>query len=237
MTGSSGSSRVHLPLRILQCASASLVDFALLQGAFPNRTAGLARRSSPDLRQALATCSSDHSRGVPCPFSASNAGSDQHRGCLPRLRGASGLSQTLDASFRPAPCRPCFMPTTLLGFLLQRFPFPVARLASRPRCPSRRLRTASAAQALRLRSSPPTEVESSPALRGSGTTGNPFFRPEAVSHLAGADPLLGFHPFRVLPPAALAPPSGRLLPCPSSACSPRRTFGWDFGVFRCCRIG
>jgi hypothetical protein len=70
MTGSSRSSRAHLPSRILQRASASLVDFALLQGAFPNRTVGLTCRYSPGLRQALATCSSDHSHGVPHPYSA-----------------------------------------------------------------------------------------------------------------------------------------------------------------------
>jgi hypothetical protein len=54
IAGSSGFSRIHLPTRILQCASASLVDFALLQGAFPNRTAGLAQHYSSDLRRTLA---------------------------------------------------------------------------------------------------------------------------------------------------------------------------------------
>jgi hypothetical protein len=217
IAGPSGSSRVHLPTRVSQRTKASLVDFALLQGAFPNRTAGLTCRYSSSLRRTLATCSADHSHGVPRPYSASNAGSDQHRACLTRLCSACGLSQTLDALLRPASCQPCFMPTTLMGFPLQRVPFPTARSASRPRCPSRRFRTASTARTLRFRSSPlTTRMGSYLALRGSGTTGNPFFRSGGVSHLTGADPLLGFHPFRVFSPAALAPPSGLLLPCPLS---------------------
>jgi hypothetical protein len=224
---------------VSQHADASLVDFALLQGAFPNRTAGLACRYSPGSRQTLTTCSSGHSPEVWCPFSASNAGSDPHRVCLARLCCALGLSQTLDASLRLAPCRPCFMPTALMGFPLQRFPFPVAHATSRPRCPSRRFRTAGAAlKTRRPRSSPRVRRRAAVfALRGLGSTGNPFFRPGGVSHLAGADPLLGFQLFRVLPPAALAPPSGRLLPCPSSPRAPKRASGRDSGVFRCHRIG
>jgi hypothetical protein len=149
--------------RISQCANASLVDFALLQGAFPNRTAGLASDCSLDLRRALACDSASYSHGVLPPSSASNVGSDQHRGCLPQLCGAFGLSQTLDALLHPRldifrhrnpSCQPCFMLTTLMGFLLQRFPFPMARLASRPRCPSRRPRTVVTEQALRPRFSP-----------------------------------------------------------------------------------
>jgi hypothetical protein len=186
-------------------------------GCFPNRTADLARSYPPGSRRTLEARSLGHSRGVSRPYSASNAGSDLHRDCLARLCNAYGLSQTLDALLRPASCQPCFMPTTLMGFPLQRVPFPTARSASRPRCPSRRFRTASTARTLRFRSSPlTTRMGSYLALRGSGTTGNPFFRSGGVSHLTGADPLLGFHPSRVLSPAALAPPSGLLLPCPSS---------------------
>jgi hypothetical protein len=163
--------------RISQCAYASLVDFALLQGAFPNRTAKLACRYIPDLRRALATCSLGHSLGVLCPSSASNAGSDQHRAYLTRLCSTLDLSQVLGALLRPSSCRPCFMPTTLMGFPLQRFPLPMARLVSRPRCPSRRLRTVTVARTLRHRLSPclrrsrahpPTGVQVPPGIRSSG---------------------------------------------------------------------
>jgi hypothetical protein len=83
----------------------------------------------------------------------------------------------------------------------------------------------------------PPKKPGCPALRGSGTTGNPFFRSGGVSHLTGADPLLGFQLSRVFAPAALAPPSGPLLPCPSSRRSPKQSSGRDSGVFRCRRIG
>jgi hypothetical protein len=104
-------------------------------GCFPNRTADLARSYPPGSRRTLEARSLGHSRGVSRPYSASNAGSDLHRDCLARLCNAYGLSQTLDALLRPAPCRPCFMPTTLMGFPLQRFPLPVDRAISRPRLP------------------------------------------------------------------------------------------------------
>jgi len=65
--------------RISQCASASLVDFALLQGAFPNRTAGLASGYSLDLRRALTCCSASYSHEVLSPtaletWAATNTG-------------------------------------------------------------------------------------------------------------------------------------------------------------------
>jgi hypothetical protein len=43
-------------------------------------------------------------------------GSDLRRSYQLRLRGASGLSQPLDALLHPKPSRPWFMPVTLMGF-------------------------------------------------------------------------------------------------------------------------
>jgi len=67
------------------------------------------------------------SREIPCPSTLTEASSDLHRGCLPQLCCAFGLSQTLDALFRSRPLRPCFMPVTLLGFCLQRVSPPGSR--------------------------------------------------------------------------------------------------------------
>jgi hypothetical protein len=62
--------------------------------------------------------------GVRFPSTLAEAGSDQHRRCLPRLCCAFRLSQPLGALFRLQPSRPCFMPVTPLGFRLQRFSLP-----------------------------------------------------------------------------------------------------------------
>jgi hypothetical protein len=108
-------------------------------GTCPRRTAVLPRRAplrlSPSGPLRLVTTTL---MGFRAPTAHQVAGSDLHRVCLTRLCGAYGLSQTLDASFRPQPCRPCSMPTALMGFPLQRVPLPVHRLSSRRRCPSRR---------------------------------------------------------------------------------------------------
>jgi hypothetical protein len=63
-------------------------------------------------------------RGVWCPTTLSEAGSDSHRAYLTRLCSAFRLSQPLDALLRLQPFRPCFMPVTPLGFDLQRFSLP-----------------------------------------------------------------------------------------------------------------
>jgi hypothetical protein len=156
---------------------------------------------------------SGHSPGVCRPYSVSSAGSDLRRGCLPRLCSAFGLPRTLDALLRPTPCRPCFMPTTLMGFPLQRFPLPVAHATSRSRFPSRRSRASDAARTRRLRSSLRR------ALSPSGVRVPPGIRSSDQGGLASwLEPILSwvFHPSRVLPPTALTLPSKRLLPCPLS---------------------
>jgi hypothetical protein len=58
------------------------------------------------------------------PTALSEVDSDQHQLCLAWLRYALRLSQPLDASFRPRPVWPCFVPVTLLGLVSQRIPLP-----------------------------------------------------------------------------------------------------------------
>jgi hypothetical protein len=65
------------------------------------------------------------------PYSASGGGQRPTPGLPARLCCVFGLSQPLDALFRPRPCRSCFVPAALLGFPLQRF------LPPRRRDPSR----------------------------------------------------------------------------------------------------
>jgi hypothetical protein len=76
--------------------------------------------------------------GFVAPTAHEVAGSDPHRGCLPRLCCVSRLSRPPDALFLPRPFRLCFAPVTLVGFPLQRIPLPRRRFASRRPCPSRR---------------------------------------------------------------------------------------------------
>jgi len=153
--------------RILQCANASLVDFVLLQGAFPSRTAEVALRYSPGLHRALASSSFSHSHGVLSP-SAHKTWAATYAGVTsPDCAAPSAFFRPLTPCSarepsvlrRPAlSCRPCFMPTTLLGFPLQRLPLPVARSVFRPRSPSRRLRTTTCrANAAGLDPHPPSE--------------------------------------------------------------------------------
>ena len=74
--------------------------------------------------------------GVSDPTTLAEAGSDQHRICLIRLRCAFRLSQPLDALFRLQPLRPCFVPVTPLGFRFQRFSLPGSEPVSRRVLPS-----------------------------------------------------------------------------------------------------
>jgi hypothetical protein len=52
-----------------------------------------------------------------------------------RLCSALRFSQPLNALLRPTPLRPCFMPLTLMGFSLQRFPPAGIRTPSDARSP------------------------------------------------------------------------------------------------------
>jgi len=73
-------------------------------------------------------------RGVWCPSTLTEAGSDQHRVYLTRLCSASRFFRPLDALLHLQPFRPCFMPVTPLGFDLQRFSLPGSgpRLSTKP---------------------------------------------------------------------------------------------------------
>jgi hypothetical protein len=51
------------------------------------------------------------------------------------------------------------------------------------------------------------------AFRGLSLIRNPYILPAGVSRRAGADPLLSFHPFRVLPLPAMTGHAPCLLPC------------------------
>ena len=51
------------------------------------------------------------------------------------------------------------------------------------------------------------------AFRGLSLIRNPYIRPAGVSRRAGADPLLSFHPSRVLSLPAMTGPRSCLLPC------------------------
>jgi len=87
-----------------------LVDFALLQS--------MTRTEPPLSRLALL--------GFRAPTAFQAPGSDLHRAYLTRLCCVSRLSQPPDAFIPPGTARPCFVPMTLLGFPLQRFPLPAA---------------------------------------------------------------------------------------------------------------
>jgi hypothetical protein len=110
-----------------------LVDLALLQS--------LTRVGPPVVtrRAERYVVDGHHSPGVSAPSTHEVTGSDLRRVCLARLRCVFRLSQPLDASFPPRPCRFCFIPAALLGFALQRVSLPNRRRhlvgAS---CPSRR---------------------------------------------------------------------------------------------------
>jgi hypothetical protein len=83
--------------KAVKLSSIPLLDFALLQSM---------TRAEPPASTVHTRCA-DRARppllGFCAPTAYEVAGSDQHRGCLPRLRGAFRLSQPLDASFPPKP--------------------------------------------------------------------------------------------------------------------------------------
>jgi hypothetical protein len=234
MTGSSGFSRIHLQSAFcnarMPLSWTSFCSRVLSRaGPLTSLSATLPTHAGSSLRVRSTTLMEFFSPTAHETWVATNTGFASPSCAAPSafLRPLT-LCSTLEPSVfrRPAPsCRPCFMPTTLLGFPLQRFPLPVARSVFRPRFPSRPFRTATVCANADCLDSHPSirRLMSSTALRGLGTTGNPFCRPGAISHLAGADPLLGFQLFRVLSPAALALPSELLLPCPSSSHTPRRS--------------
>jgi hypothetical protein len=98
--------------------------------------------------QAAAHLLQHTSHGLCLPLDDVSAGSDLHRGYLPRLCCTLRVSHPLDALIPPVTFRPCCMPVPSTGFLAFRgFPPPVAGLASPPHLPSvpftvRRLRLA-----------------------------------------------------------------------------------------------
>jgi hypothetical protein len=154
--------------------------------------------------------------GFPAPTTHQATGSDQHRDCRSRLCNALRLSQPLDALLHPLPLRPCFGPVAPMGFRPSEVSPP--RLSGAPlgdpappdvvvgasvtgRCPSplRSLQSLRHPVSFRGRS---TAVRSNTyrelAFRGSNLTGSPLFLPVGVTPPAGADPLLGFQPSKVL---------------------------------------
>jgi len=70
------------------------------------------------------------------PTTLVETSSDLHWAYLTQLCYAFRLSQSLDASFRSRPARPCFMPVTPLGFDLQRCSLRGSCSASRRSIPS-----------------------------------------------------------------------------------------------------
>lgn len=87
------------------------------------------------------------SRGVSCPTTLPEPGSDLCRICRIRLRSASRFSQPLDAFLHLRPVQPCFMLVTPLGFCFQRVPLFGSRSTSRwslPLVPFLRVSSASA---------------------------------------------------------------------------------------------
>lgn len=178
--------------------------------------------------------------GFPSPSALEVTGSHLRRVCLARLRCASRLSQPPGAFFLPKPCRFFFTPAALLGFGPSEVsppdspespfgvPSPPDVLVNGPRFRGLSL----VCLHFRLPRVPrTTRVTSLRFRRSAGQTRLQGFqrdresvRPAAgVSRAAGADPLVGFQPFRVFSPPAMARPLPRLLPC-TSACDafPRR---------------
>lgn len=74
-------------------------------------------------------------RGVSCPTTFAEAGSQLHRVCLTRLHCAFRFSQPPDALLHPQPLQPCFMPVTSVGFCFQRFLLSGSSPASRRKLP------------------------------------------------------------------------------------------------------
>jgi hypothetical protein len=178
-----------------------------------SRRRSVAPRSSRDVGARCGPCGRPF-HGVLRPFDvlrirAATDALASRRVCLTRLRGASRLSQPLDALLRAYPLRPCFMPVTPMGFMIFRgFPSGIARPASRTALPlspkgdpglsrpSRSVRVlpavAARAVAPRLMRSAPLDFEDlSPSGVRSPRTG--FTRDPRV------DSSLDLHPLRGLP--------------------------------------
>jgi len=179
--------------------------------------------------------------GFPSPSALEVTGSHLRRVCLARLRCAFRLSQPPGAFFLPKPCRFFFTPAALVGFGPSEVsppdspgspfgvPSPPGVFVNSPRIRrlfiaclhfrlSRVIRTARVLLLRFRRSAGQTRLQGFPRNRES-------VRPAAgVSRAAGADPLVGFQPFRVFSPPAMTRPLPRLLPC-TSACGafPRRS--------------
>jgi hypothetical protein len=141
--------------------------------------------------------------GVWHPTTLTEAGSDQHRVCLPRLRSAFRLSQPLDALLRLQPLRPCFMPVAPLGYRFQRFSLPSSGLRLSP-APSLHAVVYDWVQR------PPGRLLSQPRLRGFTHPGSPY-RQAGITRFLPTDPLLAFTssrytPTRPWPRASTKPP-------------------------------
>jgi hypothetical protein len=143
----SGCSRVLRSAATVRLSPNPLMDLALLQSVTRVGPSAVTRRAERYV------VDEHHSPGVSAPSAHEVAGSDLRRVCLTRLRGAFRLSQPLDASFPPVPCRSCFIPAALMGFALQRVSLPNRRRhlvgAS---CPSRRCRRRPRKAVVRARS-------------------------------------------------------------------------------------
>jgi hypothetical protein len=68
------------------------------------------------------------------------------------------------------------------------------------------------------------------AFRGLSMIGNPYYLPAGVSRGAGADPLLSFHPSRVLTHSVMTGPRSCLLPCTLAQKRPGWPLSLCFGV-------
>jgi hypothetical protein len=187
------------------------VDSALLQS--------VTRREPPLSRLALL--------GFVVPTAHEVAGSDLHRACLSRLCCVFGLPRPLDALFLPEPVRLSFAPIALLGFPLQRIPPPKHRSAFRHPRPSRRSPHLSVTRRMLSVVVPATcpgllrvscvcvQATDRSALRGVSASKVRSSGHRRLGRVAGADPLLGFHPSRVLSSPDVARPMPRLLSCTS----------------------
>jgi len=101
----------------LAIAFPSLLTFRPTRTFHPVRPAAVVAALTPLARRCSLPVSSADSREVFSPTALGNGDSTNiRRDYLTRLRSAPRFSQPLSAFFFPKPCRPCFMPVTLLGF-------------------------------------------------------------------------------------------------------------------------
>jgi hypothetical protein len=132
-------------------------------------------------------------------------GSDRHRAYLARLCCVFRLSQPLDASFPPRPCRSCFVPAALLGFALQRVSLPIAGTPLGTPCPSWRSASTVAVAAVPARPVPRCHVASGPAPRSEVSAAR-----EGVAGFERASRGLSSNRKSVLRSAAVTPHDGSL---------------------------